>query len=230
MSRLSLEQIWPPFALGINAGDLQLTVVREGDLSELVELVLDGVHDPTLMPFLFPWTDAPADELPANYVRYFGRTVAGQAAKTVNLQLVVRRAGQVVGIQALEGEDFPVARTLETGSWLARRFHGQGVGTRMRQAVCAFAFDHLGAERITSSAFLDNPASLAVSRKVGYLPNGRQWVSRRGEAAEQERLLLTPSTFVRGDPVQVDGATEVRVFLGIDWRGDTSVRIATARN
>ena len=71
---------------------------------------------------------------------------------------------KVVGIQALEGEGFPVTRTLETGSWLARRFHGQGIGTRMRQAVCAFAFDHLGAERITSSAFLDNPASLAVSR------------------------------------------------------------------
>ena len=215
MSRLSLEQIWPPFALRIDAGDLQLAVVREGDLEELVELVLDGIHDPTQMPFLFPWTDAPPSELPSNYVRYFGRTLAGQNPETINLQLVVRRAGQVVGIQALEGQDFPVTRTLETGSWLARRFHGQGVGTRMRQAVCAFAFDHLGGERITSSAFLDNPASLAVSRKVGYLPNGRQWVSRRGEVAEQERLLLTPGTFVRGEPIQVDGAAEVRVFLGL---------------
>lgn len=215
MSRLSLEQIWPPFALGITAGDLQLTVVREGDLPELLELVLDGVHDPTQMPFLFPWTDAPADELPANYVRYFGRTLAGQSRETISLQLVVRRSGRVVGIQALEGQGFPVTRTLETGSWLGRRFHGQGIGTRMRQAVCAVAFDHLGAEHITSSAFLDNPASLAVSRKVGYRPNGRQWVSRRGKAAEQERLLLTPSTFVRGEPVHVDGAAALRVFCGI---------------
>lgn len=215
MSRLSLEQIWPPFALRITAGDLLLTVIREGDLPELIELVLDGIHAPTQMPFLFPWTDAPADLLPANYVRYFGRTLAGQTPETITLQLVVRRAGQVLGIQALEGEGFPVTRTLETGSWLAGRFHGQGIGTRMRQAVCAFAFDHLGAERITSSAFLDNPASLAVSHKVGYRPNGRQWVSRRGEAAEQERLLLTPGTFVRGDPVHVDGAAELRVFLGL---------------
>ena len=65
MSRLSPEQIWPPFALRIAAGDLQLAVVREGDLPELVELVLDGIHDPAEMPFLFPWTDAPAAELPA---------------------------------------------------------------------------------------------------------------------------------------------------------------------
>lgn len=215
MSRLSPEQIWPPFALRITAGDLQLAVVREGDLPELVELVLDGIHDPAEMPFLFPWTDAPAEQAPANYVRYFGRTIAGQTPETINLQLVVRRAGQAVGIQALEGEGFPVTRTLETGSWLARRFHGQGIGTRMRQAVCAFAFDHLGAERITSSAFLDNPASLAVSRKVGYQLNGRQWVSRRGEAAEQQRLLLTRGAFVRGDPIQVDGAAELKVFLGM---------------
>lgn len=39
----------------------------------------------------------------------------------------------------------------------------------MRQVMCAFLFDHLA---ITSSAFTDNPASLAVSRKVGYRPNG----------------------------------------------------------
>ena len=215
MSRVPLEQIGPPFGLRITAGDLQLTAIREGDLPDLVGLVLDGIHDPAHMPFLFPWTDAPADELPANYMRYFGRMIAAQTPETTNLELVVRRGDQVVGIQALEGNDFPVTRTLQTGSWLARRFHGHGIGTRMRQAVCAFAFDHLGAERITSSAFLDNPASLAVSRKVGYQPSGRQWVSRRGQPAEQQRLLLTPDTFVRGDEILVDGATELRRFLGL---------------
>ena len=85
----------------------------------------------------------------------------------------------------------------------------------MRQAVCAFAFDHLGAERITSSAFLDNPASRAVSRKVGYQTNGRQWMVRRGEVAEQERQLLTPGMFIRGEPIDVTGADELRKFLGI---------------
>lgn len=214
MSRLTLEQIWPPFALRLEAGDLVLTVLREGDLPELVDLALDGIHDPAQTPFLFPWTDAPADQLPANYVRYVGRVLAGQSPESTSLQLVVRRSGQVVGIQALEGEDFPVTRTLETGSWLARRFHGQGIGTRMRQAVCALAFDHLGAERITSSAFIDNPSSLAVSRKVGYRTNGRQWVARRGVSAEQERLLLTPETFVRGESIHVAGIPELRVFLG----------------
>lgn len=214
MPRMSLEEIWPPFALRVEAEDLVLTVLREGDIPELVDLVLDGIHDPAHMPFLFPWTDAPQDQLPANYVRYVARVMATQSAESLSLQLVVRQAGHVVGIQALEGEEFHVTRTLETGSWLARRFHGQGIGTRMRQAVCALAFDHLGAQRITSSAFLDNPSSLAVSRKVGYRPNGRQWVSRRGAAAEQERLLLTPEAFVRGSPILVAGVPQLNRFLG----------------
>lgn len=215
MPRLSLEEIWPPFALRVETEDLVLTAVREADIPELVDLVLDGIHDPAHMPFLFPWTDAPKDELPANYVRYVGRVLATQSAQSLSLQLVVRQAGHVVGIQALEGEDFHLTRSLETGSWLARRFHGQGIGTRMRRAVCALAFDHLGAHRITSSAFLDNPSSLAVSRKVGYRSNGRQWVVRRGAAAEQERLLLSPETFVRGAPIDVAGAPQLKAFLGV---------------
>ncbi|MDO5501848.1 MAG: GNAT family protein [Actinomycetia bacterium] len=136
----------------------------------------------------------------------------------MSLQLVVRRAGEVVGIQALEGEDLAVTRTVETGSWLARRFHGEGIGTRLRQAACALAFDHLGVERITSSAFVDNPSSLAVSRKVGYQPNGRSWLSRRGQPAEQERFVLTPDTFVRGEPIRVTGADALKDFLGLTSR------------
>jgi hypothetical protein len=36
-----------------------------------------------------------------------------------------------------------VNRTTETGSWLAYRFQGRGIGTAMRRVIAAFAFDHL---------------------------------------------------------------------------------------
>ncbi|WP_010149287.1 GNAT family N-acetyltransferase [Serinicoccus profundi] len=215
MPSLTLEEIWPPFGLRVEAGDLTLSVLREGDVAALVGLVLEGIHDPDDMPFLFPWTRAPREELPANYVRYAGRVLAGQSPESTSLQLVVRRAGEVVGIQALEGEDVPVTRTMETGSWLVRRLHGQGIGTRMRQAVCALAFDHLGIERITSSAYLDNPSSMAVSRAVGYQPNGRRWIAREGEPAEQQSYVLTPGTFRRGEEIRVEGAAALREFLGL---------------
>lgn len=215
MPSLTLEEIWPPYGLRVEAGDLTLTVLREADVPELVALVLDGIHDPGAMPFLFPWTAAPREEIPANYVRYVGRVLAGQSPEVLSLQLVVRRAGEVVGIQALEGEGAATTRTLETGSWLVRRVHGQGIGTRMRQAACALAFDHLGIERVTSSAYLDNPASLAVSRKVGYQDNGRAWIARQGAVAEQQTFVLTPQTFRRGEEIRVEGAAAVREFYGL---------------
>ena len=74
--------------------------------------------------------------------------------------------GQLVGSQGFSTRDFLITRIGETGSWLGREFHGRGIGTAMRKVICAFIFDHLGAEFITSSAYADNPASLGVSRKM----------------------------------------------------------------
>ncbi|MDN5727552.1 MAG: GNAT family N-acetyltransferase [Propionibacteriales bacterium] len=213
---MDIEKIWPPYGVTITAGDLVLAVTREGDSCELVDLVLDGVHDPDFMPFLFPWTDAPREEVPGNYLQYLARTVAGFSPSSFSLQFVVRRNGEAVGIQGLEANsNFRITRTLETGSWLARRFHGQGIGTRMRQAVCAFAFDVLGATEITSGAFLDNGPSQAVSRKVGYRPNGIQRMERREQLAQQQLLVLTEADLVRGEPITVTGADPLLAQLGL---------------
>src|SRR5699024_10957904 len=130
----------------------------------------------------------------------------------------VFEAGQLVGCQGLSTHDFLVTRTGETGSWLGRSHQGRGIGTRMRRAVCALAFDHLGFDEVTSGAFVDNPASLGVSRKVGYRPDGTRRLKRReGERAMNQRLVLTAETFVRGDePVEVTGAPELREFIGLE--------------
>ena len=51
----------------------------------------------------------------------------------------------------------------DTFAWLIRFFRGQGIGTLMRQAMCAFFFDELDAHAITSDACADNQPSAAVS-------------------------------------------------------------------
>ena len=125
--------------------------------------------------------------------------------------------GQVIGCQGVAAKHFPVTRTGETGSWLGREFQGRGLGTAMRQAFCELLFDHLGFEEITSAAFVDNPASLGVSRKVGYAETGLTRVKRRdGELAHTRGFVLTPEAFVRGEvPVEVAGADAVRAFIGL---------------
>lgn len=216
---MKLEEIWPPYALTITAGELSLRVVRDEDLPELVELALSGIHDPELMPFYFPWTDVDPAELPANFVRHHWQSRSELSAQRFNLEFAVRRDDELVGIQGFSTRNFQITRTGETGSWLARRFHGQGIGTRMRRAVCAFAFDELGATEITSGAFEDNPASLAVSRKVGYRPNGTERLARRSDLAVLQRLLLAPEDFIRGDdPIMITGAGQLRAFLGLGER------------
>jgi RimJ/RimL family protein N-acetyltransferase len=97
-------------------------------------------------------------------------------------------------------------------------FQGRGIGTQMRQAICALMFDHLDAAEVTSGAFLDNPASLAVSRKVGYQPNGRLRQERRpGDLGVLQQLVLLPENFVRpAEAVHVQGVPAFRAFAGLD--------------
>ncbi len=91
----------------------------------------------------------------------------------------------------------------------------------MRQAACALVLDHLGGEQLASAAYEDNPASLAVSRKVGYVDNGVERRQRReGELAVLRRLVLTVDAFVRGpDPVRVEGVEGLRRAIGLDRDG-----------
>jgi len=80
------------------------------------------------------------------------------------------------------------------------------------------ALDHLDFEEVTSGAFADNPASLGVSRKVGYRDNGKTRLKRRdADRAVLRRLVLQPDDLIRGDlRIEVEGLAEVRAFIGLD--------------
>ena len=214
---MNLIEAFPPFGLRIEAGPLVLRPITDDILPALIETALSGVHDPGLMPFFVPWTDAPSTELPLNYVQYQWGLRTNWRRERWNLEFAVEYEGRVVGCQGFATENFLVTRTGETGSWLGRQFHGRGIGTAMRQAICAFVFDHLDAGEIESAAFIDNPSSNAVSQKVGYQPNGVLRKTRRqGQWQHNRGWLLTPETFVRGEPITVTGAAAFRTFVGLD--------------
>ena len=213
-SMKTLVEIWPPYGVSLIEGDMKMTVITDEDIPGLVDLALGGIHEPDRMPFATPWTAVEPELLPANMVRYYSSVRANFIPERFELHFAVRIGGGLVGTQGLHTSDFAVTRTGETGSWLGRAFQGRGIGTRMRRAICALAFDHLGAVELTSSAFLDNAASLAVSAKLGYRPNGLvRMVRGEGEVIVNQRLVLTPETFVRRRPIEVTGAEELRAFL-----------------
>jgi len=214
----SLVDLYPPFGLHVVAGPLELRGLTDELIRELCDVAEAGIHDPGEMPFYFPWSAAPAGELGRNTAAYHWSKRSLFKPEDFCLDLAVLLDGRVIGCQGVAAKHFPVTRTGETGSWLGREFQGRGLGTAMRQAFCELLFDHLGFEEITSAAFLDNPASLGVSRKVGYQPTVVNRIKRReGELALNQGLVLTPGTFVRGDvPIEVTGAGAVRTFIGLD--------------
>jgi RimJ/RimL family protein N-acetyltransferase len=87
----------------------------------------------------------------------------------------------------------------------------------MRKVICAFVFDHLEARLITSSAFTDNPASLAVSRKCGYIENGVEVRKRMDKRATLQRIILEPGNLIRYEhKLTVEGLPEFRRSIGLD--------------
>lgn len=213
---MDLTTAFPPLGLQIGAGQLVLRPITDEVLPVLTEVALAGVHDPAWMPFYYPWTDSPADLLSTEFAQYHWGTRARWSRDAWTLDFAVEYEGVIVGAQGFSTRDYLATRTCETGSWLGRIHQGRGIGTRMRQAICAFIFDHLDAAEITSGAFTDNPASLAVSRKVGYRANGRKRVARRGELGLNQLLALSRDDFIRGEPITVTGVEQFRRFIGLD--------------
>ena len=202
-----LAELWPPFGLRVSCGPLVMRPLRDDDFPEVLAVAHAGVHSPDRRPFYVPWTEATGAALDLSFQQYHWRQRVELAPDRWNLDLGVWHDGQFVGVQGVGTHDFPVTRTGETGSWLGAEFHGRGIGTLMRQAICVLCFDHLGFEEVTSAAFNDNPESLGVSRKVGYRTNGEVRYARAGELAVNVRLVLTPEALVRPPyDVVVEGA------------------------
>lgn len=216
---MGIEDHWPMFGLSIKTPRLELRPPTDSDIAQLAELAASGVHEPDMMPFTTEWTDLDSPALERSALQYWWRCRAELSPVKWDLGFAVIESGRVVGVQGLSAQDFPTLRTAETGSWLGVGHQGQGIGKEMRAAVVYFAFECLGADAITSSAYLDNPASRRVSEATGYEPNGAMFTVRRGERAEQIRYLLTKQrwTETRTDlAIEVHGFEPCRPLLGLD--------------
>jgi len=216
-NRAALVQAWPLFGLVIRTERLELRLPIEAELVEMLELAKSGIHDADAMPFGYAWTDKPSPQFERDYMKYHYSTRANWAPDAWTLDLAVWVDGQLCGTQGLHADNFPVFKSVGTGSWLGRGFQGQRIGVEMRAAALAFAFDHLHAERATSEAFMDNVQSIGVSRSLGYADNGYRWMAPRGEPRQEQMFLMTREMWQsRPRPqINVEGLDACRDMLGI---------------
>jgi RimJ/RimL family protein N-acetyltransferase/predicted GNAT family acetyltransferase len=208
----------PPHALTrlrIRTPWLELRLATRAELRALAAVARAGIHDPDEMPFAVPWTDASQSPgFESDFVAFHEQALRDWRPDGWTLNLVAFLDGQPVGSQSLEAERFASARTVSTGSWLGRAWQGQGLGTEMRAAVVALAFDGLGATLARSGAIVGNERSRAVSRKLGYAEVGTSTVAPRGRPVLHHDLELRSDQF-RGAPgVVISGLEHVRGMFG----------------
>lgn len=203
---------WPFFALRISCGEVLLRGVTDADLDVLAESIPDDLEmNPANERFGSLGPDADRR-----------RQLAGEIWKHRGtwsphswcLDLAVEVEGRVVGVQALEAEQFPELRTVDSFSWLATDVRGRGLAHQMRTGVLALAFEHLGAEVAVSSARTDNAPSLAVSYRMGYTDNGlSRTVTPTGPFELQHVRLTREAWLATGRTAEVTGFEACRPWF-----------------
>ncbi len=206
---------WPLLDLQITTGDLELRPLVEADLAEVVRVMPADVElNPHATRFDIPEGVHRAVVVHMEYWRSYG-TWSPHAWR---FHLAARRDGDLIGLQELEGNDFPTLRTVDTSSWLVPEVRGTGIGKAMRRAVLSLAFDHLGARAAITSAWHDNYASLGVSRSLGYRPNGESFLARGDGVDTLVHLRMTADDWAAsggGAGISVEGVDACRPWFGI---------------
>lgn len=196
---------WPLFDLVVRTPRLELRYPDDPLLERLLAVAQRGVHDPGFMPFTFPWTRKPSPQFERELLQHHWRGRAALRPGDWTLVLVVLEDGEPVGVQDLAAHGFAQDRTCLTGSWLGRAHQGRGIGTEMRAAALTLAFDHLGAELCTRSAWHDNAPSIGVSRALGYVDDGWELRAREGVTTRHVRFRMAKDDWRPPFEIAVEG-------------------------
>jgi RimJ/RimL family protein N-acetyltransferase len=222
----TLADVWPLAGLRLtvdrsvtDAGasqPVELRPIEEADLPALAEVFPTDVEvNPAMYRFDLGTERAARAVI---VCQEYWRAVGTWRPDAWVLPFAVRVSDRLVGVQVLEGTDFPTLRTVDSASWLAPEERGRGVGRAMRTAVLALAFGPLRARVAITSAWHDNGPSLGVSRGLGYRPNGES-LDRRGDGADvMVHLRLTRQDWLQraaGSAVSIDGFEPCRPLFGL---------------
>lgn len=210
-----MTSFWPFDDLTLTGQRLVLRPVREVDIAALAAVFPDDFDlDPghPSLPGVAPDIDR-VRRLVQSIWRHRGCWVVDEWA----LDFGVWRGGDPIGIQTLEGTDFPAERTVDTASWIAKPFRGKGFGRQAREAVLAFAFEQLGAQRAITSAVTTNHASLGVSRRLGYRDAGITPHDTGDGIVDLQHLTMDRADLVAGDreAFTVNGFDACLPFFGL---------------
>lgn len=214
--RTTLAEAWPLYGLRIRSERLELALPTDDELLALLDLARAGIHPPGEMPFGVAWSTRPSPDFERGFLQHHWGCRGSWSPTSWQLNLAVRLDGTPIGSQTVAADGFAVHRAIDSGSWVGRAFQGRGFGKEMRSAMLAFAFDGLGARVARSEAFLDNAASNAVSRGLGYDDDGYGALAPDGVSRDTRRFRMTVEGWRSRPrpPVAIDGLEACRDLFG----------------
>jgi len=113
-------------------------------------------------------------------------------------------------------EDAPaLARPLEMGYWIARPYWGLGFATEAGRQLVRIA-RAMQLPKLTAGHFLDNPASGAVLRKLGFRPTGQ--IAQRYSVARGRDVACALFEEGEGDGSDVVTPMRGRIDSDADFR------------
>jgi RimJ/RimL family protein N-acetyltransferase len=208
---------YPLLAVRVSTPRLELRSATDELLDQLADVVRAGKTHADPPPYDDPMSfyEADPDVRVAKWLRAIWRRRGAVEPDAWRLYFVVMVDGRPVGEQTLTGTHFATLGTVTTFSWLSIDQRGRGLGHEMRAAILQLAFDGLEAVEASSDAFVDNQGSNAISRGLGYEPNGFDWATRQGEPALLNRWRLTRDAWEhrRRDDIQLHNLKACHTFL-----------------
>lgn len=207
---------WPFADLVIRSERLELRLPDDHALAALAAVAALGIHPPEELPFLTAWSTKPSPERELGVLQFHWNLRATLSPRDWSLPFAVLVDREPIGIQDVFSTDFAIRRTVGTGSWLGRDHQGRGLGTEMRSAVLAFAFDHLGAVRAESSALDGSAASERISTRLGYRDNGTDIIAVEGRRRIDRRFVMELDDWRAAErlTVEVEGLEPCLPLLG----------------
>lgn len=155
---------------------LLLRPPRPDDANDLFRLVNDWAVVRMLSGLPFPYPRRLMDEWIEGTAR------AAAEGRAYHLVITRRDDGRLVGCVGLR-IDQPT-RTGDLGYWVGRRDWGVGIASEAVGRVARWALANLEIDRIAAFVAVDNPASAAVLRRIGFQPGGKgrkPFLARGGE-------------------------------------------------
>jgi RimJ/RimL family protein N-acetyltransferase len=108
-----------------------------------------------------------------------------------NLFLAIEVGGVACGGIGIHRLDDVHRRTAEIGYWLAEPFWGRGIMTEAVRALVPVAFDRYDIARLQAGIFSNNPASMRVLEKCGFIREAvhRDAVTKNGVTMDEEMYV-----------------------------------------